>query len=151
MKCGLSVAISALTLIFLQTAVFCPAAGAAGLYAQYLSVADVEKATGMKGLTMKEKPATLEFYSAGGTKILEAVFNGPNFYNTEVGTNSKNFESVAGVGEKAALGVPNMPFHLVFVKGKYCVVLQTLPGRDGKLPVAKDQLIAIGKIMAGRL
>jgi hypothetical protein len=151
MKRGLSVAISALTLIFLQMAVFCPAAGAGGQYAQYLSVADVEKATGLKGLSMKESPITLEFYAAGGAKILEARFDRPSFYDSEVGPNTQYYESVAGVGEKAALGIPQMPYRLVFIKGKYCVMVQTLPGGDGKLPVAKDQLIAIGKIIASRL
>ncbi len=126
------------------------AAGSGSLYGKYLTVADVEKAAGIKGVIRKEVALTLEFYNAKNEKIVEARFYGPEFYQEEVVKNQKYYTAVAGVGEKAAYTLSDMPYRLTFVKGKFGVMVQT-PFASAKEPKNKEFLIAIGKVIAGRM
>ncbi len=126
------------------------AAGSGSLYGKYLTVVDVEKAAGIKGVIRKEVALTLEFYNAKNEKIVEARFYGPEFYQDEVVKNQKYYTSVAGIGEKAAYTPGDAPYRLTFVKGKFGVMVQT-PFASSKEPKNKDFLIAISKTIAGRL
>lgn len=126
------------------------AAGSSSLYGKYLTKADVEKASGLKGITRKEVALTLEFYNAKNEKIIEARFYGPEFYQDEVGKNQKYYTSVSGIGAKAAYTLGDTPYRLTFLKGKYAVMVQT-PFASAKDPKNKEFLIAICKIIASRL
>ena len=126
------------------------AAGNTSLYGKYLTVADVEKAAGIKGVIRKEVALTLEFYNAKNEKIVEARFYGPDFYQEEVVKNQKYYTAVAGVGEKAAYTLGDTPYRLTFVKGKFGVMIQT-PFTSAKDPKNKEFLIALGKVIAGRM
>lgn len=126
------------------------AAGSDSLYGKYLTVADIEKVTGLKGVIRKEVALTLEFYNAKNEKIVEARFDGPDFYKKEVDGNQKYYTPVPGIGEKAAYTLGDTPYRLTFLKGKYCVMVQT-PFQSSKTPGNKDFLIAICKIIAERL
>lgn len=120
------------------------------LYGKYLTVADVETATGLKGITRKEVAISLEFYNADNGKILEAVFNSPNFFKYEVEKNQDYYAVITGIGERAGLAIPGMPYRLTFLQGKLCIMVQT-PLEGGKTLINKEQLIAVGMIIAGRL
>lgn len=120
------------------------------LYGKYLTVADVQKVFGLKGITRKEVAITLEFYNAKNEKIIEARFDAPDFYQNEVEKNQKYYVAIPGIGEKAAYTLSSMPYRLTFVKGKYAVMTQT-PIQNAKDPKNKDYLIAICKMIAGRL
>lgn len=144
-----------LTLIFLAAlslmmAVSVTFGAGQSLYGKYLTVADVEKATGLKGVTRKEVALTLEFYDAKNEKIVEARFDLPDFYKKEVDGNQKYYTPVPGIGQKAAYILGDTPYRLTFVKGKYCVMVQT-PYQSAKIPGNKDFLINICKTIAGRL
>jgi hypothetical protein len=84
-------------------------------YSKYLTVADVEKATGFKNLTVKNVTINLEFYTSDGIKFLEAKFDDASLYDNEVTKNQKYYESVPGIGEKAGIGLPKMPYRLTFL------------------------------------
>ncbi len=119
------------------------------LFGKYLTVDDVEKVTGLKGISRKEVALTLEFYN-GNEKILEARFDSPNFFKYEVEKNQTYYVEVPGIGERAGLAIPGTPYRLTFLQGKFCVMLQT-PLEGGKTLLSIDQLIAIGKILVERL
>lgn len=119
-------------------------------YEKYLTAVDVEKVTGLNGITRKEVALTLEFYNGENEKILEAGFNSPNFYQNEVEKNQAYYTAVPGIGERAGLAIPGTPYRITFLQGRFCVMVQT-PLEGGETPVNEDQLIAIGKIIAGRL
>ncbi len=144
----LIIAVTTLSLAIFASASL--AAGSNSLYGKYLTVADVEKAAGIKGVIRKEVALTLEFYNAKNEKIVEARFYGPEFYQEEVGKNQKYYTTVAGIGERAAYTLSDMPYRLTFVKGKFGIMLQT-PITSAKDPKNKEFLIAIGKVIAGRL
>ncbi len=122
----------------------------ASLYAEYLTVADVEEVTGISGLTMKEEAITLKFYNGEGIDILEARFDGSDFYEAEVGANEEYYTPVSDLGEKAAICIPDMPYRVTFLQEEHAVMIQTIP-QGGNLPVTEDQLIAIAKIVSSRL
>lgn len=126
------------------------AAGNPSLYDKYLTAADVEKASGLKGVTRKEVALTLEFYNAKNEKIIEARFYSPEFYQDEVGKNQKYYTSLSGIGDKAAYTLGDTPYRLTFLKGKFVVMVQT-PFTSAKDPKNMEFLIAISKIIASRL
>lgn len=121
-----------------------------GLYTEYLTVEDVEKATGMSGLTMMEEAITLKFFTDDGTSILEARFDGSAFYESEVGANEEYYTPVSDLGDKAAICIPDMPYRVTFLQGDHTVMVQTIP-QDGTLPVTEEQLISLAKIVSSRL
>ena len=122
----------------------------AGLYAEYLTVADVEEVTGMSGLTMKEEAVTLEFYNGDGVSILEARFYGSDFYEAEVGANEEYYTPLSDLGDKAAICIPDMPYRVTFLQGEHAVMVQTI-SQGSDLPVSEEQLIALAKIVSSRL
>lgn len=123
---------------------------AAGPYSNYLTVMDVQGATAIRGLTVKDTATGLEFDDDKGKGVLEVRFDKPSLYQAEVLKNPAYYKAVAGVGEKAAIAGPGRPYRVTFVKGKFCVIVQSIP-QLGKDLLNRDQLIAVAKIVAGRL
>lgn len=128
-------------------------------YEKYLTAADVEKVTGIKGVNLIPRGSVagaggdLNFADASGELILMVQF-----------TDAKNYESfknkypkgaVSGVGNQAVQGalMPGMPDNLlVFIKGAHCVALTAFGDFiKKKVYLTTDQLIALGKLMASRL
>ena len=128
-------------------------------YEKYLTGADVEKATGMKGISLVPRGSIagaagdLNFADASGELILMVQF-----------TDAKNFAgfkskfakgAVSGVGSEAIQGaaMPGMPDNLLaFVKGTHCVVLTAFGDFiKKKVYLTMDQLTALGKLIASRL
>lgn len=129
-----------------------PAESAGSVYGEYLTVAEVEDITGLTGLTVSEEGVTLRFTGSDGGVVYEARFYSADFYETEVGGNREYYEDVPGVGEKAAICIPDSPYRLTFVKGDRCVMTQTLSNNaDGELILSEEKLISIAKSIASKL
>ncbi len=126
---------------------------------KYLTGADIEKVTGMKGITLIARGSVpgaggdLNFADASGELILMAQF-----------TDAKNFAgfknkypngAVNGVGAEAVQGaaMPGMPDNLLaFTKGTRRVVLTSFGDFiKKKVYLTVDQLTALGKLIASRL
>ncbi len=121
-------------------------------YSKYLSTSDLEKATGISGLKAEEKDLTLRFSGSDGGVVYEVKFYGKDFYESEVERNRKYYTDVQGVGDKAAICLPDSPYRLVFAKGEHCIMTQTLARNDeGKYVMSEEQLISIAKTIASRL
>lgn len=124
----------------------------ASIYSEYLSVADVEQASGLTGLKVEEEGLSLKFTDNDGAVVYEARFYGVDFYEDEVGGNRDYYTDVPGIGEKAAICIPDSPYRLVFVKGERCVMTQTLAkNADGEWMLSEEQLISIAKSIASKL
>ena len=122
----------------------------ADLYSKYLTVADVEKATGFKNVTVKNVAVNLEFYRSDGAKFLEVEFGNASLYATET-KNPKYYAPVPGIAEKAAIALPQIPYRLALLKGKSCVLIQTFRNIQKRYILNKDQLIAVAKIVAAKI
>lgn len=121
-------------------------------YGKYLSVDEVEKATGLTGLKAAEKDTTLSFVDSSNQIVYEVRFYGGDFYEQEVGGNRKYYTDVTGVGDKAAICIPDSPYRLTFAKGQQVLMTQTLTkNKEGKWLVSQEQLIDLAKILASRL
>ncbi len=122
------------------------------VYSEYLSAADVEQASGLTGLKAEEDGLSLKFTDNDGAVVYEAKFYELDFFEDEVGGNRDYYTDVSGVGEKAAICVPDSPYRLVFVKGERCVMTQTLAkNTDGEWMLSEEQLISIAKSIASKL
>lgn len=119
-------------------------------YGKYLSAAEVEKVTGLTGLKTVEKDLTISFVGNNDEIVYEVRFYGSDFYEKEVTGNRKYYTDVPGVGDKAAICIPNSPYRLTFAKGDKVLMTQTL-AKDEKQKVKEAQLIELAKIIAGKL
>lgn len=142
------------TLAFLVLGLFISAMALAAedpkqYYAKYLSAADVEKATGLKGITTNHN-YTLHFLNAEGKEILQVRFDKAKRFDEE--TERKDlWTPFAGVGDQAAVAVPGMPYMLAFKKGHHTVIITTTRIEGMKLYLSVEQMKAICKIIESRL
>jgi len=118
----------------------------------YLTVADVEKVTGINGLRVTETATGGLIFETGflGTRIIEVLFGSPGLWKNEVIKNWSLYEPIPGIGDKAAVREPHTAFRLIFAKGSHVVMVEAVP-KDGKVPLSRDQLIKISKIIDSRL
>ncbi|MDX9872461.1 MAG: hypothetical protein RBT41_08590 [Clostridia bacterium] len=127
-------------------------AAADNQYEKYLSAAEMEKAIGLTGLKAVENGTTLSFLDGSDQIVYEVRFYSTGFYEEEVGKNQKYYTDVPGVGDKAAICIPDSPYRLTFVKGESVLMTQTLTkDKDGNWLVSEEQLIALAKILAAKL
>lgn len=127
-------------------------AAAGNQYEKYLTAADVEGATGLTGLKAVEKASTLSFLDGSDQVVYEIQFYSGDFYEREVGSNREYYTDVPGVGDKAAIAIPDSPYRLTFAKGEQVLMTQTLTkDKDGNWLVSEEQLIALAKILAAKL
>lgn len=134
------------------TAVQKSTAAESNKYGKYLTVAEVEQATGLTGLKAAEKDLTLSFVDGSNQVVYEVRFYGSDFYEQEVGGNLTYYTDVPGVGDKAAICIPDSPYRLTFAKGDKVLMTQTLTkNKDGQWLVTEEQLVALAKILASRL
>src|SRR5512143_3076926 len=126
-------------------------------YAKFVTVQDIEKVTGLKGVTPIQKSADadgdLNFARQDGKLILSASFLPASAY---VGAKSsqEGFKSVyPGIGEEAFVGpAGNSPsFILVFRKAAYTVMLNTELESETSPRLSIEQLAALAKIIASRM
>jgi hypothetical protein len=135
---------------------------ASGPYDRYLTGADVEKVSGLKGIRevprdpSKGAGGDLNFAAADGKLVTMANFLSGDFYATYKKQRGYFKSDVKGVGDEAFIGPSSGPeYVLVFRKGDRCVTLSSFFNMGGPpsqpLMLSKDQLIELGKIVAGRL
>lgn len=118
-------------------------------YSKYLSVAEVEKASGMKGIVAKHS-YSLHFSNSKGTEILIVRFYKSETFDTI--TKDKSWTSYTGVGDKAKIAIPNMPYTIAFTKGENMAeVLSLIDPSTMKAYFTVDQLKAICKIIETRI
>ena len=132
------------------------------LYDSYLSVADVERETGLTGVKkiqfnpLRFLGSDLNFVTSDGNKILSVEFSNVCHYNTYKIFVPKNIKILLqDIGEEAFAGpdIENqVPYLLVFRQGDYAVSLTAATTSDSqKNMLTLDQLVGIGKIIASRL
>lgn len=154
----LSTGIAMLVLVILS----CGASVADDSHGKYLTSADVEKISGMKGIkTVPRDPSKgaggdLNFADADGKLVIMVNFSGNSIYEKSKQQKGIFKSDVKGVGEEAFSGPSTGPeYLLVFRKGVHCVTLSTffnIGGPSSKpTMLTKEQLIEIGKGIAGKL
>lgn len=126
---------------------------------KYLTGADVEKATGMKGIKLIPRGSVagaggdLNFVDASGELILMAQFTDARNYTGFKAKYAKG--TVVGVGDEAVLGaiMPGMTENLLaFRRGTHCVVLTAFADFvKQKVYLTAEQLTALGKLIASRI
>ncbi len=132
---------------------------AQGTYDKYLTAADVERATGMKGVALIPRGSAagaggdLNFADGAGELVLMVQFASAKDFASFKNQYGKS--AVSGVGDQAVEGgsMPGMPDNLLaFTKGAHCVVLTAFGDFVNKrVYLTPDQLIALGKVIAARL
>ncbi len=126
---------------------------------KYLTAADIEKATGMKGINLVPRGSVagaggdLNFADSSGELILMVQFTDARNYAGFKAKYAKG--TAAGVGDEAILAaiMPGMAENLLaFKKGTHCVVLTAFADFvKQKVYLTADQLTALGRIVASRL
>ncbi len=126
-------------------------------YAKFITVQDIEKVTGLKGVTPIQKSANadgdLNFARQDGKVILSASFLPASAY-AGAKSSQQGFKSpYPGIGEEAFVGpAGNSPlFILVFRKAAYTVMLNTELETETKARIPVEQLVALAKIIASRM
>lgn len=118
-------------------------------YSKYLTVADVEKVTGMKGIKANHN-FSLHFNNSKGKEILIVRFHKSDTFDTI--TKDKNWGPYTGVGDKAKIAIPNMLYTIAFTKGENMAeVLSTIDPSTMKAYFNVDQLKAICQIIEKRI
>jgi hypothetical protein len=125
-------------------------------YAKYLTVADIEKATGLKGVRPIPQSADadgdLNFADKGGQLILSVTFLDATAYAGYKSSKAGFKSPISGVGEEGFIGPAGdePAFILVFRKAAFAVMLNTIP--DGKTTrLSMQQLTDLAKIIAARM
>lgn len=126
---------------------------------KYLTGADIEKVTGMKGIRLIPRGSVagaggdLNFADASGELILMVQFTDAKSFGGFKDRYAKG--AVSGIGDQATQGaaIPGMPDNLLaFTKGTHCVVLTAFGDFiKKKVYLTIDQLTALGKVIASRL
>jgi hypothetical protein len=130
-------------------------------HAKYLTAADVEKISGMAGITavgrnpMKGFSGDLNFAKADGKMVVTAKFYDANWYAGSKRNTEQIKAMVPDIGDEAYIGPGFMDpqYTLVLLKGQQCVFLSTalVPGNPVTTVLTIDQLKEIGKLIASRL
>ncbi len=126
-------------------------------YAKFVTVQDIEKVTGFKGVVPVPKSADadgdLNFALKDGKLLLSASFLPASAY-TGAKSSKEGFKSVyPGIGEEAFIGpTGNAPTYiLVFRKAAYTVMLNTELESETQARLTLDQLVALARIIASRM
>jgi hypothetical protein len=134
--------------------------GQSNPYDKYLTVADIEKVTGLSGVKpvprepRKGAGGHLNFADKNGDMILIASFLTAEefaFYRNE---KSMVKATLPGVGDEAMTGPAADPQYMFLARrGDKCVALSTFvdPATPEKTLLTMDQLIALGKIVIKKL
>jgi hypothetical protein len=129
-------------------------------YDKYLTVADIEKATGLSGVKpvprepQKGAGGHLNFAGKNGDMLLIASFLTAQEYGFYKHEKSMVKATIPGVGDEALTGPAADPQYMLLArKGDKCVALSTFvdPAAPEKTLLTMDQLIALGKIVIERL
>jgi hypothetical protein len=126
-------------------------------YAKYLTIADIEQVTKLKGVQQVPQSADadgdLNFARQDGKLILSATFLPSSAY-AGAKSSKEGFKSkIQGVGQEAFVGPVSGPplYILVFRKGAFAVILNTELEGTTRPRLTIEQLTAIAKIVASRM
>jgi hypothetical protein len=128
-------------------------------YEKLLTVADVESATGIKGLKLVPRDprngagGNLNFAQADGSLLLMVTFGDAGLFNAWKAQEGIVNSAVNGVGDEAFNG-PKVaaPYVLFFRKGNHAASLSSFLNVDTMKPfLSQDQLRAMAKIIVSRL
>jgi len=134
--------------------------GQANPYDKYLTVADIEKVTGLSGVKpvprepRKGAGGHLNFADKNGDLILIASFLTAAEYAFYRDEKSLAKDTIPGIGDEAIIGPAADPQYMFLArKGDKCVALSTFvdPATPEKTLLTMDQVIALGKIVIERL
>jgi len=128
----------------------------------YLTIADVEKVSGLKGIKIVPYDASkgaggdLNFATSDDKLVVMANFLGSSFYADYKKQPGYFKEEIKGLGEEAFAGPKSGPeYVLVFLKGTHCVTLSSFfnLGGDSSSPtmLTMDQLKELAIIVDSRL
>lgn len=151
---------TALMVVTLVSA-FLTMSATAGSFDKLLTISDVEKITGLKGVKLvprdhKSKVLTgdLNFVDGNGQPVLIVQFR-PLFVYDKWKSDGGSFkESVSGIGEDAFTGPAFDPqFYVDFKKSNHTVVVSTVISSEDmmKTVLPMEKLFEIGKLIASRL
>ncbi len=119
-------------------------------FVKYLSVGEVEKATGLKGVKANHN-VFLIFNNIEGNMILRVRFTQSKDFERETKP-EKYWAKVTGIGDKAKIGLPQAPCMLIFTKGERMVTVYTfMDNKSGKYFLTAEQLKAISKAIEKNL
>ena len=134
----------------------------AATYDSFLTIADVEKVSGLTGIKIVAKDPSkgaggdLNFATADGKLVMMANFLNVRYFQEYKKQPSYFKAPVAGVGDEAFSGPKRDPQYVLFFrKGNYCVTLSSFFNPEGTSTnptmLTMNQLIALGKTIAARI
>jgi hypothetical protein len=118
-------------------------------YVQYLTVAEVEMISGLKGIQQTLEPTILHFLQDDGKEILRVKFSGKDQFNNF--KSDAKYSPISGIGEVALVGTLQLPIQLLFVKGNNCVEIMTFPKEGLNLYLTLDQMKVAANYISSRL
>jgi hypothetical protein len=124
---------------------------------KYLSVADVQKISGLSGIRQvprsEEADGDLNYARPDGKIILSVSFYPSSAYASAKSSRTGFKSNVQGVGEEAFSGPRDGPplYILAFRKGAHTVILNTELESPTSSRLSMEQLTAIAKLMASRM
>jgi hypothetical protein len=118
-------------------------------FAKYLTIADVERITGLTGVQQNLEPFILHFLLSDGKQILQVKFSEKGYFNNF--KNDKRYSPIQGIGDGALIGTLQLPIQLLLVKGQFCVEIMTFPKEGLKLFLSFDQLKTVANYISSRL
>jgi len=128
-----------------------------GQWDKYLSIADVQKLTGLSGIRQvprgEEADGDLNYARSDGKIILSISFYPSSAYASAKSSKTGFKASVQGIGEEAFWGPKDGPplYILAFRKGAYAVILNTELESQASSRLSSEQLAAIAKLLASRM
>jgi hypothetical protein len=126
-------------------------------YAKFLTVADIQKVTGLKGVRQVPKSAEADgdvnFALEDGSRLLSATFVPASAFASARSSTGGFKSMIKNVGDEAFVGPSGGPplYILVFRKGAQMVILDTELADDKHARIPIEQLTEIAKIMASRI
>ena len=118
-------------------------------YVQYLTVADVERITGLSGVQQNVEPAVLHFLRSDGKGILQVKFWAKTYFDNF--KNNSKCSPITGIGEAALVSTSQLPSELIFILGTHCVEISTFPMEGLRLFLSLDQLKIVATYISSRL
>ena len=125
-------------------------------FAKFITVADIERVTGLKGVNIVPKSPDsdddLTFASQDGKVILAATFLPASAFAGAKSSKAGMKSPLSGVGDEAFVGPASGPLYiLVFRKAAYTVILNTELEGTTRARIPIEKLTEIAKIVSSRL
>jgi hypothetical protein len=124
---------------------------------KYLSLADVQKVSGLSGIKQvprnAEADGDLNFARQDGKIILSVSIYPASAYASAKSSRTGFKSTVQGIGEEAFIGPAEGPplYILAFRKGAHTVIINTELESRTSTRITMEQLTAIAKLMASRM